>query len=124
MFYLKQSLLLDQHAFLQGPEVEVGLAAGDNDVGVCRVEVCSEHRLVGALNHETRNSKLMTPNVKWQDVICFFGLCDTHTHTYLDFGQSVLSLPVPDGEDVVIGVVYDTQCVSSILSETHKPMFM
>lgn len=39
-----------------------------------------------------------------------------HMHSYLDLGQSVHSLPVPDGEDVIIGVVYNTQCVSSILA--------
>lgn len=51
--YLKQSLLLDQNAFLQVPEIEMGLAAGHYDVAVCRVKVCSKHRLVGALNRNT-----------------------------------------------------------------------
>jgi len=58
--HLKQSLLLDQHAFLQVPEVEMGFAAGHYDVAVCRVKVCSEHRLVGALRrkHTTRPHSL------------------------------------------------------------------
>lgn len=46
--------------------------------------------------------------------------------THLDLSQSVLSLPVPDGEDVVIGVIYNAQCVSSILTnrKRHKSIFM
>lgn len=47
--YLKQPLLLDQHAFLQAPEVQMRLAACHYDAAVCRVEVCAKHRLVGAL---------------------------------------------------------------------------
>lgn len=41
--YLKQALLLDQHAFLQVPEIEMRLAAGHYDVAVCWVKVCSKH---------------------------------------------------------------------------------
>lgn len=55
--YLKQPLLLAQYAFLQVPEIEMGLATGHYDVAVCRVKVCSKHRLVGALNRNTRNKK-------------------------------------------------------------------
>lgn len=40
--------------------------------------------------------------------------------TNLDFGQSVLSLPVPDGQDVIVGVVYNTQRVSSILTNRNR----
>ena len=40
-------------------------------------------------------------------------------HSYLDLGQSVLSLPVPDGEDVIVGVIYNTQGVSSILAHRN-----
>lgn len=53
MSYLKQSLLLDQRAFLQVPEVEVGLAAGHDGAAVSRVKVCAQHRLVGALGRHT-----------------------------------------------------------------------
>lgn len=41
--YLKQSLLLDQQAFLHVPEIEMGLAAGHYYVAVCRVKVRSKH---------------------------------------------------------------------------------
>lgn len=53
MSYLKQSLLLDQCAFLQVPEVEMGLAAGHDGAAVSRVKVCAQHRLVGALGRRT-----------------------------------------------------------------------
>lgn len=43
VFHLKQSLFLDQHAFLQVPEIQVGLAAGHHDAAVCWVKVCSKH---------------------------------------------------------------------------------
>lgn len=49
MPYLKQPLLLDQHTFLQAPEIQMRFAAGDNDAAVCRVKVYTKHRLVGAL---------------------------------------------------------------------------
>lgn len=118
---LKQALLLDQHAFLQVPEIEMGLAAGHYDVAVRWVKVCSKHRLVGALNrmHKAGNSELLMLVAGGYVLICLF---NTHAHTYLHLSQPVLSLPVPDGEDVVIGVIHNTQCVSSILR--HKPMFM
>lgn len=40
--------------------------------------------------------------------------------THLDLSQSVLSLPVPDRKDVVVGVIYSTQRVSSILTNRKK----
>lgn len=50
--YLKQALLLDQHAFLQAPEIQMRFSAGDDDAAVCGVKVYTKHRLVGALKAE------------------------------------------------------------------------
>lgn len=41
--YLKQSLLPDEHAFLQVPEIQMRFATGHYDVAVCWVEVYSKH---------------------------------------------------------------------------------
>lgn len=50
--HLEQPLLLEQHAFLQAPEVQVGLAAGHDHAAVRRVKVHAKHRLIGALKAE------------------------------------------------------------------------
>lgn len=72
MSYLKQSLLLDQRAFLQVPEVEMGLAAGHDGAAVSRVKVCAQHRLVGALGTKDTGFEL-TVDVREQSVlICQF----------------------------------------------------
>lgn len=44
----------------------------------------------------------------------------SHAVTYLDISQPVLPLPVPNREDVVVGVVYSTQCVSSVLTDRKR----
>lgn len=49
MPYLEQPLLLDQHAFLQAPEIQMRFAAGDYDAAVSWVKVDTKYRLVGAL---------------------------------------------------------------------------
>lgn len=69
--------------------------------------------------HKTTKKMLLTPLVYEQDVMSPI-VCLTH----LDLSQSVLSLPVPDGKDVVVGVVYRTQRVSSILTyrKIHNAM--
>lgn len=47
--HLKESLLLDKRPPVQCPEIQVGLATRHNAVCVRGMEVCSKHRLVGAL---------------------------------------------------------------------------
>lgn len=60
MSYLKQPLFLDEHAFLQTPEIEMRLATGHEDAAVCRVKVYTEHRLIGGLNGHTRKEEKQT----------------------------------------------------------------
>ena len=58
--YLKQPLFLDEHAFLQAPEIEMRLATGHEDAAVCRMEVYTEHWLIGGLNGRTRKEEKQT----------------------------------------------------------------
>ena len=44
----------------------------------------------------------------------------THMHSYLDLSQFVLSLPVPHRQHVIVGVVHNTQCVSSVLTNRNR----
>lgn len=105
MPHLKQPLLLDQHAFLQAPEIQMRLATCHYDAAVCRVEVHTKHRLVGAL----KQRKCCRYTCTCRILLIFLFL------THFNFSQSVLSLPVPDRKDVVVGVIHGTQRVSSIL---------
>lgn len=47
-------------------------------------------------------------------------ICTYKNISYLDLSQSVFSLPVPNGEDVVVGVIYNTQCVSPVLTDRSR----
>lgn len=108
--HLKQALLLDQPAFLQAPEIQMRFAAGDDDSAVCRVKVYTKHRLVGALKAKEGGEAVAS---------CaragFYQMHNISLLTHFHFGQSVLPLPVPDREDVLIGVIHGTERVSSIL---------
>ena len=47
--HLKQALLFDKCPPLQCPEIQVGFSTSHNDICVCGMEICCEHRLIGAL---------------------------------------------------------------------------
>lgn len=70
MPHLKQPLLLDQHAFLQAPEIQMRLATCHYDAAVCRVEVHTKHRLVGALKAE----EMLSLHVRMQASVNIFVL--------------------------------------------------
>lgn len=57
----------------------------------------------------TEPTEAITPKHKHKEITQY--MC-----RYLNFSQSVLFLPVPHREDVVVGVVDDTKCVSSVLT--------
>lgn len=55
--YLEQALLLGQNTFLQVPEVEMRFPTGHYDAAVSGVKVCTQHRLVGALEPAGKKKK-------------------------------------------------------------------
>lgn len=113
--YLKQALSLGESVALHGPKVDVRFSTGDDQVGVHGMKHSSQYRVIGALQRQeaSRAHSFSVCNI----AILLFTVKGSG---YLDISQLLLLLPVPNRQDVIVGIVHSAEECAAVLTGKQK----
>lgn len=85
-------------------------STGDDQVVIHGMKHSSQHGIIGALQRRKREQARFSADCGANTDL------DNGSSGYLDLSQLLLLLPVPNGQDVIVGVVHSTQERAAILT--------